>query len=616
MASDVTTDEAAPTAPGPDAEERPRVLVVSTGERCAEWLAVLGDDGLSARGVRAPPDALEVLSQWKPRALVIDASLESPSPSELVRHARAANSGCLCILVAPSLSEGALAQARACDADTVLTFPLERVTLRRLIVNERASVRAEPREAVELPELMAGSSAAMQEVWRLALLAARSSASILLRGETGAGKEVVARALHRFSSRRNGPFVAVNCAALPETLLESELFGHEKGAFTGAAARHKGRFELAHGGTLFLDEIGDLPLPLQVKLLRVLQERTFERLGGSESVSVDVRVVAATHRNLEDEAQREKFRLDLFYRLNVLSIHVPPLRQRREDVLPLWEEFIRRGAQAEGRSPPKTSSAVQRALMLHEWPGNVRELENAAQHALTVATGEAILPADLPDTLSGRPGARARPSYVGMTLKELERDAILETWRALGTVEAAAKSLGISERKIYYRLKELKQEGQLSEHGPPLDHEASPAESALEPRTRLRVLFAEDDEDLRRALSDALQSHGYEVVAVRDGHAVLEHLGASLVLERRDAPMDILVTDLRMPGVTGMQLLEGLRARGWTLPIVVMSAFADDEVRQRALATGATAFLSKPVDVGELQRIIHESVAGARGAAG
>jgi two-component system response regulator HydG len=581
------------------------VLLVPALARTAEWQALIRE-GLSAQ--IAETGAIDSIAQRKPRILVVDATVDSPSPAELIREARAAQSGCVCILVVPSLSERTLFEARDCDADTVLPLPLTAGTLRRVISQDRERVAPDAREATELPDFVAGSSVAMHEVWRRVLLAARSNASVLILGETGVGKEVVARALHRFSPRRSGPFVAVNCAALPENLLESELFGHEKGAFTGAAVRHRGRFELAHGGTLFLDEIGDLPLPLQVKLLRVLQERTFERVGGSEPISVDVRIVAATHRNLEDEAQREKFRLDLFYRINVLSVHVPPLRLRREDVLSLWEAFIRRGAEREGRAPPATSSAVQRALMQHEWPGNVRELENAAQHALTVTTGDVILPADLPETLSGRALARPRQSYVGLTLKELEKDAILETWQALGTVEAAARSLGISARTIYYRLKKLKQEGLVPDRGAPPDAEPS-TPSAPEARTKLRVLFAEDDDDLRRSLGDALQSNGYEVVSVRDGHAVLEHLGASLVLERRDAPMDILVTDLRMPGVTGLQLLEGLRARGWTLPIVVMSAFGDDEVRQRALASGATAFLNKPVDVDELQRIIQQSVA-------
>jgi DNA-binding NtrC family response regulator len=591
--------------------EHSDVLLVPAPGRLTEWQALI-QDGLSAQVAPAPASAIDCITQWKPRVLVIDAAVENPSAAELIERARAAQTGCVCILAVPSLSERMLFEAQDCDADTVLPLPLTAGTLRRLIGQDRERV-PDAREASELPDFVAGSSVAMHEVWRRVLLAARSNASVLILGETGVGKEVVARALHRFSPRRGGPFVAVNCAALPETLLESELFGHEKGAFTGAAVRHRGRFELAHGGTLFLDEIGDVPVPLQVKLLRVLQERTFERVGGSEPISVDVRIVAATHRNLEEEAQREKFRLDLFYRINVLTVHVPPLRQRHEDVLALWEAFVRRGAEREGRAPPTTSSAVQRSLLQHDWPGNVRELENAAQHALTVASGDAILPADLPETLSGRAVPRARPSYVGLTLKELEKDAILETWQALGNVEAAARSLGISARTIYYRLKKLKQEGLMPDRGSAADGEPS-TPSAPETRTKLRVLFAEDDDDLRRSLGDALQSSGYEVVSVRDGHAALEHLGASLVLERRDAPMDILVTDLRMPGVTGLQLLEGLRARGWTLPIVVMSAFGDDDVRQRALASGATAFLNKPVDVDELQRIIQQSVAAEGGA--
>jgi DNA-binding NtrC family response regulator len=413
----------------------------------------------------------------------------------------------------------------------------------------------------------------------------------------------VARALHRFSARRDGPFVAVNCAALPETLLESELFGHEKGAYTGAATQHKGRFELAHQGTLFLDEIGDLPLALQVKLLRVLQERSFERLGGTESISVDVRVIAATHKDLTEELEHDRFRADLFYRLSVLSIHVPPLRTRKSDVLGLWEHFVAEGTSREHRAPLKTSAAAQCVLLRHQWPGNIRELQNVAEHALTVALGDTIGTADLPEYLaehSSRPDPRR--SLAGLTMKEVERLSILDTYEALGTVKASAEALGISERKIHYRLKEYRKG--VRGTGRRRRKTRPSTQTPIAPRPTVRILLAEDDDEVRWALAEFLRTEGYEVVAVPDGKALLEHLGSAMLLEQRDAPPDIIITDVRMPGLTGMQLLESVRNRGWTTPVVLISAFGDDETRRKADGLGATAFLDKPIDVGRLHRII------------
>ncbi len=438
----------------------------------------------------------------------------------------------------------------------------------------------------------------MREVWRLATIAARSDSSVVVRGETGVGKEMVARALHRLSPRKDGPFVAVNCAALSETLLESEMFGHEKGAFTGAAVQHKGRFELAHGGTLFLDEIGDLPLGLQVKLLRVLQERNFERVGGSHSIAVDVRVIAATHHDLPEAVARGRFRADLFYRLNVLSIQVPPLRERKADILALWQHLLAEAAAREGRAMPATSSSVERILLRHPWPGNVRELHNAALHAITVTSGERILPADLPDYLGARTSVSPPLGLVGLRLEEIERLAILETYETVGTIQRTAEMLGISPRKIHYRLKEYKCDG----WRPPQRARHEPVSE------KMRVLLAEDDDELRHALADVLRREGYEVVAVAHGRALLEQLGASLLLERRDAPADIIISDVRMPGLSGMQLLESVRGRGWRTPVVLISGVADDDTHRRAKALGAE-LLDKPIDVARLLSTIDGAVA-------
>jgi transcriptional regulator with GAF, ATPase, and Fis domain len=257
-----------------------------------------------------------------------------------------------------------------------------------------------------LPEIV-GSSPAMREVYRLIRLAAPSQASVLLVGETGTGKELAARAVHRLSLRHDGPYVRVNCGALAESLLESELFGHVKGAFTGAIENKTGRFEAAHGGTIFLDEISSISHKLQVKLLRVLQEQEFERVGESKTIHVDARVVAATNVLLEDEIKAGRFRDDLYYRLNVVPIYLPPLRERREDIPALARYFLEKHSDENGRDPPELTPEVLRVLQEHDWPGNVRELENYMERAVVLTAGRSLTP----DLLAppGRSVRRWRP---------------------------------------------------------------------------------------------------------------------------------------------------------------------------------------------------------------
>ncbi|HMI90117.1 MAG TPA: sigma-54 dependent transcriptional regulator [Polyangiales bacterium] len=412
-----------------------------------------------------PARLLELVERSKPQVVLLDAELADSALAEHFARVRT-TLGCGLVLLSSALSGSVVMLAEQCGADTIMALPLDLVVFRRYLQRElrrtpALSVNSRP---ARLPGLIMAGSAPMQETWRLVLLAAQSDSSVILSGETGTGKEVLAHALHRFSARRHGPFIAVNCAAIPEALLESELLGHEKGSFTGASAQRRGRFELAHGGTLFLDEIGELPLALQVKLLRVLQERSFERVGGSDSIAVDVRVIAATHKELQEEVRQHHFRPDLFYRLNVLAIRVPPLRTRKSDILDLWHMLIAHGCSHEGRSTPTTSSGVQRLLLRHDWPGNIRELYNVVQHALMVATGDTITVADLPDALWGAPPAStSSDKLVGMTLKEVERSAILQTYAALGSVAAAALVLDVSPRKMHYRLKQFRQQGILRE---------------------------------------------------------------------------------------------------------------------------------------------------------
>jgi two-component system NtrC family response regulator/two-component system response regulator HydG len=280
---------------------------------------------------------------------------------------------------------------------------------------------------------------------------------VLVLGESGTGKELVAQALHEESGRRDKPFIKVNCAALSESLLESELFGHEKGSFTGATGRREGRFELADGGTLFLDEVGEISPSLQIKLLRVLQTREFERVGGTQTVKVDVRLVAATNRDLAAEVKAGRFREDLFYRLNVVAVTLPSLRQRKGDIPALVSHFIEKYAAAYGKSVKGLAPGTLNALLAHSWPGNVRELENAIERAVVLCKGNELVTDDLPASISG-PRPKDTPSGTlipGATMAVIEREAILRTLEMVsGSTARCAEVLGISVRKIQYRLKE------------------------------------------------------------------------------------------------------------------------------------------------------------------
>lgn len=315
------------------------------------------------------------------------------------------------------------------------------------------------------PRGFVGNCEAMRLVYEQIALVSPSSTTVLLQGESGTGKELAARAIHAGSDRAEGPFVSVNCAALPENLIESELFGHERGAFTGAAAKRKGRFELADGGTLFLDEIGELSLLTQAKLLRVLQERSFERLGGMGTIRVNARVITATNRDLEAMVAAGTFRRDLFYRLNVFPILLPPLRLRQGDILPLANHFAGRFAQRNGRGAVRLSLAVMEMLQRYAWPGNIRELENVMERALLLVGREGlVLPQHLPPALHGPSnpdgqgrGAAAAPWRSGSLqeqIEELERAAIADALESSrGHVGRAAESLGYTERMLGLRMK-------------------------------------------------------------------------------------------------------------------------------------------------------------------
>jgi two-component system NtrC family response regulator len=332
-----------------------------------------------------------------------------------------------------------------------LELLVARTLERRALLSENEALREQVESRYRLKGLET-SNARMAEAINLAARAAASRATILVRGESGTGKELLARAIHYASPRHKAPLVAVNVAALPETLLESELFGHERGAFTGADRERRGRFELADGGTLFLDEIGDLPKGTQVKLLRVLQEQAFERLGGSRTVKVDVRVIAATHRDLEAMVKEGQFRDDLYYRLNVVSVTIPPLRERKEDIPLLVDQFLRSLA---GEGPGKQVSREAMDLLLkHDYPGNVRELENLIHRAVVLARGSVIATGDLPLHLGPLASEEADES-AAFTEKvaAFERGLIREALAQAGGIQTrAARALGMTERHLRYKL--------------------------------------------------------------------------------------------------------------------------------------------------------------------
>jgi Nif-specific regulatory protein len=334
---------------------------------------------------------------------------------------------------------------------------------KRELVEQNIQLQNELKNRYRIGNIV-GQSKIMDDVFRSVLQVCKSKATVLLRGESGTGKELIARAVHYNSPRADRPFIKINCAALPETLLESELFGHERGAFTGATQLRKGRFELADGGTLFLDEIGDIPLPTQVKLLRVLQEQRFERVGGSQTLSVDVRLVAATHRNLEAAIEEGSFREDLYYRLNVVPIFLPSLRERREDIPLLIEYFLSR-CNKDHQKQVRIAPDVLDIMVQYHWPGNVRELENCIERMVIMAETREITVSSMPPSIATyfrdirevtRP-ADAGVTTLQKTVEQLEREQMIEALKKCGWIQSrAAKILGITPRQVGYKIKKYK----------------------------------------------------------------------------------------------------------------------------------------------------------------
>jgi len=440
-----------------------RVLVVddepAQRELVAGFLRKHGFDVVLAGGGR------EAVARFKqePFDLVLtDQRMPDLSGLEVLEAVRSTSpETAVVIITAYGTIETAVSAVKAGAAD-YLTKPLNlddllhrvhRVRERQRLVTENRELREALTERHRVEGII-GDSGRMQEVLSLVRRVAPSDATVLIRGESGTGKELIANALHYASPRAAGPLVKVNCAALAESLLEAELFGHEKGAFTGAVASRKGRFEMADGGSIFLDEIGDLPPHLQVKLLRVLQEREFERVGSSRPIKVDVRLLAATHRDLEALVREGRFREDLYYRINVVTIMLPPLRERREDLPPLIEHFLRAFAGKNGKSVRGLTREAREALLRYDYPGNIRELENLIERAVVLTRDDVIGVEDLPLTLETPASGSGNEAGLIAAVEGLERRMIREALaEADGTQTRAAELLGISERVLRYKLK-------------------------------------------------------------------------------------------------------------------------------------------------------------------
>ncbi|XXF79205.1 sigma-54 dependent transcriptional regulator [Myxococcaceae bacterium GXIMD 01537] len=453
------------------------VLLVDDDPAVAKVLgALLAQAGLGVTAARDGREALEVLARRPVDVVVSDVRMPGIDGMALLAEvARGWPDVPVILLTAHGSVPLAVEAMKAGAADFVLKpFDREEIlfTIRKALLRAEGEAAAERAPLSASPSAFVGRSGAMGEVQALLNRAAVGTATVLLRGESGTGKELAAKALHDASPRRGGPFVKLHCAALPETLLESELFGYEKGAFTGAAQRKPGRVELAHGGTLFLDEIGDITPQVQVKLLRLLQEREFERLGGTQTLKVDVRFVAATHRPLEELARKGEFREDLFYRLNVVPVWLPPLRARPEDIEPLARHFLEVHARTNGRPPFTLGAEALAMLQTQPWPGNVRQLQNFMERLVVLSDGPELTGADVARELARQPGLMPSPppapvaapsappaSSEGRTLesqrKDTEKQALVDALKRAGDNRTlAARLLGISRRTLYNKLEE------------------------------------------------------------------------------------------------------------------------------------------------------------------
>ncbi|MBF9235269.1 sigma-54-dependent transcriptional regulator [Microvirga alba] len=448
---------------------KPSVLVVDDEIRLAEVLSVALDErGFDTQAVGSVQAAQEALGSSHVDIVLADLRMPDLGGRDLLHQIQETRPDIPVIVMTAYASvrdavdlvkEGAFDYiSKPFEIDDVVATIARALKLGEML-KENRRLRDELEEKYKF-ENLSGQSAVFRIVLQQITEVCGSRATVLLEGESGTGKELVARAIHYNSPRHLKPFVAVNCAAIPEALLESELFGHTKGAFTGAVSAREGRFALADGGTLFLDEIGDMPISIQAKLLRAIQEQTFEPIGASKSVSVDVRIIAATHKNLRKMIKAQEFREDLYYRLNIFPMAIPPLRDRAEDIPLLASQFLRSFAQDMAKRLVGFTPAAEAAMVAYPWPGNVRELQNCVQRAVIVARGASIDVPDLPRyVLEGQPKANSPsklPDDLDAELAQIERSFILKALRETNGVQVrAAERLGVTERSLWHRIKKL-----------------------------------------------------------------------------------------------------------------------------------------------------------------
>ncbi|HEX5733042.1 MAG TPA: sigma-54 dependent transcriptional regulator [Blastocatellia bacterium] len=452
-----------------------RILIVEDeAPMCELLMSFFSDKGYRVDTIQNGEGALGRLEEQDYALVITDIKLPGMSGLELLARIRVDWPEVAVIIMTAFSSISSAVEAMKLGAEDYIGKPfqldelaitvekaLERLSLRR----EVKELRAEVRERYNFSNIV-GRSKPMQQLFEvIKRIAARRDASALIIGSTGTGKELVARAIHYNSDRRDAPFMPINCSAIPETLLESELFGHQKGAFTGAHETRRGLIEEAQGGTVFLDEINTLSPNLQVKLLRVLQERVVRRVGGRENIPIDIRLVSASNQDLEDAVKRNEFRQDLYYRLNVVPVRLPDLKDRREDIPLLVHHFLQKFAQQHGEPARRFSNEGMRILMTHTWPGNVRELENAVEHALTMGSGEVLMPEDLPASVTTPERDIVEEATLdNVTLSEVERRYILRILDKMdGHQIKTAQILGIDRRTLYRRLRQYGYGGSLQE---------------------------------------------------------------------------------------------------------------------------------------------------------